>query len=501
MENPVDIDINDINNNKYQLIDENILKNDNIENTTKVLLDDNNIDNNDNSVINNISIIVENINDNDSKHKENPSQTSDMEIHENKVIDSNKSNDNPIAENNDYHLTTSHSINSMNNIINSSNIEKESKEQDNNSIKRKKSNTLNIDIINEGRPNSISSFEFKDNLMTNSINQEQSISDYNSCDQVLPLKSKRPSLNFMKHITGFSELSKSKIKNKNSTKDECKADIYTNKKNNNGSIKKVIIRSDSNIIGHFDNVIVKEKKNKNVENNSIDENDINNKRFIKSCDDNPNHTVSFSGTGNIRNNILSTSYIVDNDINSDVSKAYSKSMPTTMNYNENNIMNPDNIDILDQNYEEKRNPEDNMFINSSLNGNINYNDFLFEEEENAENGEQSNINQEQIITDTQNQNKEQKKKVKTNTKNVTFNESECYYIPNIYEIHITEESVLYCNKCKKKEHIEIKREYNKTFWTLFILLLLCGVVFAWIPFLFNRFKYYSFYCKELFLKL
>ena len=75
------------------------------------------------------------------------------------------------------------------------------------------------------------------------------------------------------------------------------------------------------------------------------------------------------------------------------------------------------------------------------------------------------------------------------------NESECYFIPNIYEIHITEDSVLYCNKCKKKEHIEVKREYSKTFWILFIVLLICGVVFAWIPFLFNRFKYYSFYCK------
>jgi len=193
-----------------------------------------------------------------------------------------------------------------------------------------------------------------------------------------------------------------------------------------GSVKKVIIRSDSNIIGHFENVIVKEKRNNKlfVENSSSDDNDVNsnnsNKKSSKIFDDNPSHTVSFSGTGNSRHNIISSSYIADNEMNNYLSKAYSKSMPATMNYN---IMNADNVDIL-ENYEPKKNPEEinNIFIDSSSNGNINYNDFLFSDDENIENGEQSNVNHEvgNVTVDTKNENKETKKKVKTNNKNVTL---------------------------------------------------------------------------------
>jgi len=71
-------------------------------------------------------------------------------------------------------------------------------QENNNPINGQSPNKLSVDKINV-RPNSLSNFEFKDNT-----NQELSAAGYNSCEQVPPLKTKRPSLNFMKHITGFS---------------------------------------------------------------------------------------------------------------------------------------------------------------------------------------------------------------------------------------------------------------------------------------------------------
>jgi len=74
-------------------------------------------------------------------------------------------------------------------------------------------------------------------------------------------------------------------------------------------------------------------------------------------------------------------------------------------------------------------------------------------------------------------------------------DSENIYIPNLYKKDNAEERKYFCNNCKKNVDITIKREYTTTLWVLFIILLICGLIFAWIPFLFKRFKYYSFYCK------
>ncbi|ORX82739.1 hypothetical protein BCR32DRAFT_267457 [Anaeromyces robustus] len=380
-------------------------------------------------------------------------------------------------------------------------------------------NTLSVDRGITIRPSSLYSFDLKDGTQaTNSFTTDTQNSDFNTnCEQVQPLKTKRPSLNFIKHITGFSELTyKSKSKNKASpTKEEKNEYLIIPSGKKVGSIKKVIIRSDSNIIGNFDNVIVKEKKNKSfIENNEDGETY---KKTVKlSSDDNPNHTCSLNGVTvtNSTRHIISSSLITENELNSYLARPYSKSMPTTMNYNGNSVMNTENVDIIDQDYESKNaninnnnnnnNVDSNLFtVDCSSIGNINYNDFLFSDEEMGD--EPNNTNHDiGNSNDGQFQGKDIRKKSKNIGKNVTFNESECYYIPNVYEIHITEESVLFCNACKKKVKIEVKREYSRTFWILFIVLLLAGGIFAWVPFLFNRFKYYSFYCticKQRILKL
>jgi hypothetical protein len=294
------------------------------------------------------------------------------------------------------------------------------------------------------------SLELRDNVDSRN---ELTTSEYNSNEQVqiAPLKTKRPSLNFIRHITGFSELTgKSKLKNKTSPtpKDEPSA----NRKSS--SVKKVIIRSDSNIIGHFDNVIVKEKKSKTYSESS-NENDI---KKNKNSEDNPAHTRSFQGWNNSRHNVVSTVIVSESDMCSGLSKTYSKSVPTTMNYHcANPVMNPENVDIVDHNYgsvkstnnnnsnNNSNNSNNNTNINnlfipeSPSNGNINYNDFLFDDEQ--ENLEQSN-NIENNPDTAISPGKEVRKKSKINNKNVKFEETESV-IPNVYEIHITEESELF----------------------------------------------------------
>jgi len=349
--------------------------------------------------------------------------------------------------------------------------------------------SANVNKTNKIRPSSLVCFDSKDSQMNRS-NQDS----MNGFDQVMPLKTKRPSLSFIKHITVFSDTYKKTKKNNNNTniKEENKTDTISGKKS--ASVKKVIIRSDSNIIGHFDNVVVKEKKSKTLENaNNVSDEalEINNKKISKLFEnDNPAHTASFSDTTNMNghNHILSSSYVGEQEMSGVLSRPYSKSMPVTMNY----ISSVDNnIDIIDQKYESKPPIEETNINIDTSNGNINYNDFLFSDDE-------ANDSTDQNVTHDPLKEIElkEKKKTKVNMKNVTFNESECDFIPNIYELHITEETELYCTKCKKKVNIEVKREYSRTFWILFIILLICGVIFAWIPFLFNRFKYYSFYCKN-----
>ncbi|OUM61683.1 hypothetical protein PIROE2DRAFT_12278, partial [Piromyces sp. E2] len=390
--------------------DGNILDKNDLEPTEIILEDENNI-----------SVIIEK--EKDSTEGLILSPVTDIVINENEILDTNNiislTTDNPSEKRKSFRLTSSCSMDSFDKIMKSNSGSHGAISE---GIKMGQDNPQNPnnEKINV-RPNSLSSLDH-DKIKANSINQE-TILEYTCYEQVPPLKSKRPSLNFMKHITGFSELSKTKTKNKGSSKEETKIDMLTTKKN--GSIKKVIIRSDSNIIGHFDNVIVKEKKNKScIDTNSVEENDVNIKKSSKIFEDNPNHSVSFSGTGNSRHNILSSSYVAENEMNSYMTRPYSKSLPATMNYNGNNVMNPDNVDILDQNYESKKNPVElnNIFIDSSSNGNINYNDFLFSDDENVENGEQSNVNHEQSTStpDTQTQTKDSKKKVKTNPKNVTL---------------------------------------------------------------------------------
>lgn len=393
-----------------------------------------------------------------------------------------------------FFLTTSCSVDSFNKLMKANSDSHPSI----NNLKNQEENqfdsnlSTNVNKNNKLRPSSLVCFDSKDSQMNRS-NQD-------SFDQVMPLKTKRPSLSFIKHITVFSDTYKKTKKNNNNAniKEESKTDTISGKKS--ASIKKVIIRSDSNIIGHFDNVVVKEKKSKTLENaNNISDEalEINNKKISKLFEnDNPAHTASFSDTANVHVHILSSSFVGEQEMSSVLSRPYSKSMPVTMNY----ISSVDNnIDIIDQKYESKQQiDEANINIDTS-NGNINYNDFLFSDDE-------VNDSTDQNITHDPLKEIElkEKKKNKVNMKNVTFNESECDYIPNIYELHITEETELYCTKCKKKVNIEVRREYSKTFWILFIILLLCGVIFAWIPFLFNRFKYYSFYCsncKKRILKL
>jgi len=356
------------------------------------------------------------------------------------------------------------------------------------------STSLSVSSSSNLGPNSLSSLNLK-NSSSNINNEETPTSDN---DQPPQLKTKRPSINFIKHITDMSY--KTKIKGSNTItgitstpnysggtvstpnyssskshiqRDEARYETISGKKSLS-TVKKVIIRSDSNIIGHFGNVVVKEKKNKSLmDTYSTQEYHKKSQKY-----DDAVHAISYSGgTGavsfNARHNIqYSARY--------DEPKAFCKSMPATVDYvdqdNENN----------------KKVAEDGtnlLTTDTSSNGNINYNDFLFSDDETPECGEQSNFNHETTMDP------QKKKKVKTNNKNVTFNEEECDYIPNVYEIHITEKSVLYCNNCKKKVHINVKKEYSKTFWVLLIALLICGVIFAWIPFLFNRFKFYSFYCK------
>jgi len=425
---------------------------------------------------NSISIVLEKVKENDNSNCEQKTQSPSEDL----ATSKNNSVKNHINNEKGFVLTTSCSVDSLDNLIKSSSGSHHSIENSNKNHEsiQNKDNNLNVNKPSKLRPSSLTNFELKDSNTNSSIINDKNI------DQIPPLKTKRPSLNFIKHITGFSETYK--LKTKKSTKEENKMDTISSKKS--GSIKKVIIRSDSNIIGHFENVIVKEKRGRILDPN-IPDIDIYNKKVAKNLDDNPTHTVSLSDATNItsHNHILSSSFVVEHEMNNMLSRPYSKSVPITMNY----ISNDDNIDIIDQKYESKPIVEENVYIDSS-NGNINYNDFLFSDDEVNENGDQ---NASHDASKDGNDPQKEKKKAKANAKNVTFNESECDYIPNIYEIHITEESELYCTKCKKKVNIEVKREYSKTFWIIFIILLICGVIFAWIPFLFNRFKYYSFYCK------
>jgi len=447
-----------------------------------------------------ISVIVdqvsENKNDNSDNNNINNQETSNIN---NDNISTNQSpKDQKII-----HITSSCSLGSAENILKDNSdgqviIEEEVKNNlkdshfitENKSIDKK--NLLTIKLIDSETSSrklySMTNLELKDGV--DSSNKDISANEFNSCDQLHPPKTKRPSTNFIKHITGFSELtSKSKSKNKGtpSLKDE-------NKKS-----KKIIIRSESNIIGEFENGIDIEKSNFKLMEN-FDEYDY--KKRYKSTDDHPSHTRSFQSFNNYNHNILSSSYLTETEMNNSISKAYSKSMPATINFhNFNPVMNPEHFDIIDQNYvpvksNNTNNNNNNNNYNNSIdlnnlfntesnsNGNINYNDFLFDDE-------QDNNGTDSPTTPG----KEVKKKSKINDKNVTFIDSENIYIPNLYKKDNAEERKYFCNNCKKNVDITIKREYTTTLWVLFIILLICGLIFAWIPFLFKRFKYYSFYCK------
>lgn len=171
-----------------------------------------------------------------------------------------------------FHLTSSCSVDSFEKIMknnsgshsyisNKNNNPQDPHIIDNNSLGKKSNLSKKINADGSSmRPSSMSSIEMKE--YKSSIHNDASVSECNSCEQVPPLKTKRPSLNFIKHITGFSELAnKAKSKNKGvlSPKDENKSETSSKKSN---SIKKVIIRSDSNIIGHFENVVVVREKKK-----------------------------------------------------------------------------------------------------------------------------------------------------------------------------------------------------------------------------------------------